>query len=370
VAQEPQALQDLRARIAEAGGRWHAAETPIAALSLAEKRRRLGAEPPPGEVQLEEREQRAKARLARRAPAEEARVPASWDWRQAEDGNYITDIRDQGSCGSCVAFGTIAAIEGSLRIKARKPALAVDLSEAHLFYCHGANAGRNCGNGWWPDQALDAFKTIGVVDEACFPYRAGDQACAPCSDWRNRAGKITGWQTLTSIDQMKSWLVETGPLVSCFIVYDDFMSYGGGIYHYVSGPRLGGHCICVVGYNDSDGSWIAKNSWGPDWGESGFFRIRYGEVGIDYEMWGVEVLTPTDTSDTTELTQRKITGIWIIDQGQNAAAFIDGVGWKKIPSTDVAVFQAMLGALASAKAAGSLCNLRLEGEYIKELYVF
>lgn len=368
MAQEPRQLQQLRARLAEAGARWYAAETPIAALSLTEKRRRLGAEPPAGEVPLQEREERAKARLAATA-APAADVPASWDWRQADGGNYVTDVRDQSSCGSCVAFGTIAAVEATTRVKAKNPNLAADSSEAHLFYCHGAAVGRNCDNGWWPNQALDAFKSIGVVDEACFPYRAGDQACSPCSDWQSRVRKITGWQSLNSADQMKSWLSKNGPLISCFIVYDDFMHYGGGIYNHVSGQRLGGHCICIIGYNDAEGCWIAKNSWGADWGEKGFFRIRYGEVGIDYEMWGVEVPITTDITPT-ELKQRKITGIWIVDQGRNAAAHIDGIGWKKIPSTDPAVFTAMLGALMSAKAAQSLCNIRLEGEYVKELYVF
>jgi hypothetical protein len=258
-----------------------------------------------------------------------------------------------------------------MRVKAKKPDLSVDLSEAHLFYCHGADMGRNCGNGWWPNQALDAFKSNGVVDEACFPYRAGDQPCSPCSDWRNRVRKITSWQSLNSADRMKTWLSQNGPLVSCFIVYEDFMRYGGGVYQHVSGQRLGGHCICIVGYNDAESCWIGKNSWGADWGEKkGFFRIHYGEGGIDYEMWGVDVPDTTDTSDSTELKQRKITGLWIVDQGHNAAAFIDGAGWRKIPGADPAVFTGMLSALASAKATQSLCNIRLEGEYIEELYVF
>src|SRR5206468_3305820 len=51
------------------------------------------------------------------------------------------------------------------------------------------------------------------------------------------------------------------------------------------------HCVSVVGYDDVAGCWICKNSWGPGWGDRGFFRIAYGEVGIDASMWGVIVGT-------------------------------------------------------------------------------
>jgi hypothetical protein len=67
----------------------------------------------------------------------------------------------------------------------------MDLSEAHLFYCHGFNDGRNCQNGWWPGAALNHFTNGGVVNEACYPYTAGDQKCSNlCSDWNNRLIKI------------------------------------------------------------------------------------------------------------------------------------------------------------------------------------
>jgi C1A family cysteine protease len=70
-------------------------------------------------------------------------------------------------------------------------------------------------------------------------------------------------------------------------VYDDFFHYVSGVYHHTTGGVQGGHCVCVVGYDDTQSCWICKNSWGPAWGENGFFRIKYGDCGIDAEMWGV-----------------------------------------------------------------------------------
>ena len=64
-------------------------------------------------------------------------------------------------------------------------------------------------------------------------------------------------------------------------MYEDFKDYNGGIYEHEYGPFAGNHLVAIIGYDDSQGYWICKNSWGTAWGEGGFFRIKYGECGID-----------------------------------------------------------------------------------------
>jgi hypothetical protein len=89
--------------------------------------------------------------------------------------------------------------------------LQVNLSEAYLFYCHARALGRNCSNGWWPDQALEAFKNTGVADEARYPYVAGDQNCTNlCADWQNRVVKITGYHKISVLADMKAWIATKG----------------------------------------------------------------------------------------------------------------------------------------------------------------
>lgn len=78
----------------------------------------------------------------------------------------MTLIRDQGSCGSCVAFGTTATVEAQVRVQNGNPNYPIDLSEAHLFFCHARERGANCSTGWWPKEAFDAYKSKGVSDEA------------------------------------------------------------------------------------------------------------------------------------------------------------------------------------------------------------
>jgi C1A family cysteine protease len=314
----------LQAHLQQTGAKWRAGATTLSSLSPAQRRARLGWVPPPGEPTIQEREQAAKAKhaaapaptagaapaptagaapaptagaapapTAGAAPAPTAGAavaayPASIDLRNVNGSNYITPIKDQGNCGSCVAFGTTATVEGTLRWQSSDPNLGVDLSEAQLFYCIGGPAGINCETGWNAASALSAYQNSGIADEACFPYTAGDQPCNLCSNSQSRLTKITGWHYVGTAADMKTWLSTRGPLVTRMSVYDDFFHYAGGVYTQTSTNLVGGHCVCVVGYDDTSGCWICKNSWGTAWGESGFFRIAYGQCGIDYNMLAVE----------------------------------------------------------------------------------
>jgi len=283
----------LNKTLREVSARWEAGEPA--------DEHALGYIPGPGDYSLEARENMALAnhRHFMAAALAAPPYPPSTDWRKftahppLPAGNYVTPIRDQKSCGSCVAFGTIAAMESAMRIKAKNPNLAEDLSEADLFYCHAeAEQGRRCSGpsgGWWPDAALAVCQAAGVVDEACFPYTPGDQACKKCANWQQRLTKIARWHKITATADMKNWLAANGPLVTCFTVYADFYNYKSGIYHHVSGALQGGHCVCCVGYDDVRRCWICKNSWNTGFGEAGFFNIAYGQVGIDAAMWALEL---------------------------------------------------------------------------------
>jgi C1A family cysteine protease len=270
---------------------WIAEENELTKLPEPEQDLRLGYNPDPasGEMPLEVREQQAKAMAALTAAVAPG-APTALDLRNYNGHNYITAVRDQSSCGSCVSFGTIATVEGTTRFVGRNDTLAIDLSEGHLFNCIARSQGRNCGIGWWVDPAMTALRDQGVVDEACSPYSPADAQCTLCTGWQGRITKIRSYQQLTAPAAMKEWIATKGPLAACFSVYSDFFAYRSGVYRRVPTALLrGGHCVCVVGYDDAQGAWICKNSWGTGWGDGGYFRIAYGECGIDASMWGVEV---------------------------------------------------------------------------------
>jgi len=311
----PITLDDVHAAINEKGHRWHPAQTSMALLEHEEALKHLGYTPRSDEPSLDERERRsaetaasasapaptsgaasvdAPAAAAGAAGAQANAAPAigTVDWRNFQGYNWVTPILNQGACGSCVSFGSSAATESAMRIGTVNPNLAIQLSEAQLFYCVARSQGRMCegaSGGWTVPPALTAIQFPGVADAACYPYVAGDQNCTNlCANWQQRVTNITGWHSLTSVADMKAWLATRGPLVTCLTVYDDFMYYAGGVYQHSTGNLDGGHCVCVIGYDDTQGAWICKNSWGTGWGAQGFFLIAYGQCGVDAQMWAVE----------------------------------------------------------------------------------
>jgi hypothetical protein len=185
----------------------------------------------------------------------------------------------------------------------------LQLSEADQHFCsaHGASCG-----GWNNPAALGEIKGRGVVTDAAFPYMtAFDSPPVPdpgdpnvwvahCRGVANRAyhcyriTDFSGWPPVLlglPFDPRKFYLANVGPLVCGFTVYEDFDSYGGGVYRHVTGKVRGGHAVLVVGYSDTDQAWICRNSWGTGFGGAphadgtggGFFKIGYGECGIDGE---------------------------------------------------------------------------------------
>jgi C1A family cysteine protease len=366
-------LDQIKSDLSKAGNPWEAGVTSLSGLSLEEQKKHLGLTPPPGAPTVDEIEQLVQStKDSLKAKALGAiGAPAAYDLRNVGGNNFVTLIRDQKNCGSCVAFGTVATVESRLRVQRGDPNLKVDLSEAHLFFCHGRDDGASCANGWWPQKAFDAFQSKGVADEACYPYDSGlaKQDCSGlCSDWAARGVKITGYTDLTNKPaEIKEWISSgKGPVSSCFIVYQDFFSYRSGIYKHVSGGQAGGHCVTIVGYNDNLGYWICKNSWGTDWGEQGFFRIAYGECGID--SWlnhGVNAI-----EETGWLNNQRVIGLWTINQDRNAWVYFANLGWRKISPDNDNIFFDMLAQLIAAKAAARPVNFYQEQGVIKQIYVF
>jgi C1A family cysteine protease len=110
-------LRSIRAANTAAQVSWEAGETSMLALTPDERRHRLGYVPGPGEPTLPEREESAaRAARAERSATAAPAFPPSWDWRNVAGRSFISPVKDQGSCGSCVAFGTAATIDGTVRV--------------------------------------------------------------------------------------------------------------------------------------------------------------------------------------------------------------------------------------------------------------
>jgi uncharacterized repeat protein (TIGR02543 family) len=284
-------VDDINAAIQAQGALWTAAQTTISVLPPAQQEIRLGlltAPPPLGQT-----------RPMLKSPLLSAPLPVSLDWRN-NNGNYVTGVRDQGDCGSCWAFASTATLESATLIKNKTPNTDLDLSEQVAVSCSGEGS---CSGGYLID---DFFVTTGLPLESCYPYTGGNGSCSnACANWQNDAYKISNYTWVVpygaqqSADALKNALVNYGPIAVTMAVYSDFYYYSTGVYSHVTGYLSGYHAILLVGYDDTNGCFIVKNSWGTGWGESGFFRIAYSEMN-DAVDFGYEALAYTINSDSDQ----------------------------------------------------------------------
>jgi len=215
-------------------------------------------------------------------------IPPSWDWRNYLGQDWTTPAKYQGPCGSCWAFAAMGALESVIKIREGCSLFNPDLSEQYLLSCPPNSGG--C-SGWNAYYAYDyLYKHGGALLEDCFPYRANDEIpCSQkCENWLEKLVPISGYGRFyqPARDFMKKFLVENGPFVVRMAVYSDFYRYDGGIYEHpgIEPPSDINHEVIIVGYNDSQQYWICKNSWGKQWGENGFFRIKYGDCQIEHDL--------------------------------------------------------------------------------------
>ncbi len=272
-------LSAIRVQILARGARWKAAPTTVSGLPFAAKTKRLGLKLGPTSILKRKLQFQVESRLSKPS------FPPFFNWRNNSGQNLVSSVKDQGDCGSCVAFACVAVLESQLMISRQG---THSLSEAFLFFCGQGD----CENGWDIEPALKFLEDPGVTDGGCLPYSAFRLA-SPCSrccrDWKSRLYKISGYREIATPDFAKAWISRYGPLVAAMDVYEDFLYYANGAYSHVYGANIGQHAIALVGYDDVSGYWICKNSWGTGWGEEGLFALEFGQcnVCVQYPMWGV-----------------------------------------------------------------------------------
>ncbi len=276
---------DINKAIRDKGANWVAEETPLSKL-------------PPDEIKhifaLKSGNNLGIKPKSDRYYAEEV-LPARFDWRNVGGHNYVTSIKNQGKCGGCYAFASVGALESRVLITSHTPDIDLDLSEQAMLSCDTKNYG--CGGGFL-DYAMDFLNGTGVPLEACYPFTGQESGitgdCAGCADWRQNTYRVTSFENIAaSVESMKSALVHYGPVMTYYLIYQDFLYYKSGIYRHVEGTVVAGHAVVIVGYDDEEQYWIAKNSMGPAWGENGYFRVAMGtnECAIESEAYAIDYAT-------------------------------------------------------------------------------
>jgi hypothetical protein len=208
-------------------------------------------------------------------------LPTAYDSR---DDGIFTPAKDQGSCGSCWAFASVGAMESHLlKTYGVGPE---DLSEQQQVSCNFSMWGCDGGS----SNAINYWEQKGPLDEVCFPYTANDSTPCEESNCMQLGYRVIDWHTVSTND-FKNSLYTYGPSYWRFNVYSDFDTFWrdgtqGQVYTSQPGSTYrGGHAVLLIGWDDTKGAYLCKNSWGSGGpNNDGTFWIAYSGHSYDLEF--------------------------------------------------------------------------------------
>ena len=216
--------------------------------------------------------------------------PVSYDLRQ-----YAREIENQGGVGSCVGNATSSCLE-----LYAKSILAIDKNFSRLFiYWNARELGGISGdNGAYLRDGIKSCNKWGIPEENFWEYNESVVNDQPNSTAYQEARKnrVITYQRIINTDRViiKDMIASGKSIIMGIILGRDFYDITGPIaehdYDIVSqdNEQIGGHAMNIVGYDDNlnGGSYIVENSWGTDWGDNGYFALKYSVLETDGEdVW-------------------------------------------------------------------------------------
>lgn len=233
-------------------------------------------------------------------------LPKEFDQR---DAGIISTPKNQGNFGNCWYFALAGICEAAI---AKGSGKMYDLSEQLLVNCVQVqgSVGDDKISPW------DLVVNRGFVLESELPYVGNVETCKnlPCIEkndylfrfvfpldketqalleswgaviegngvvWYTNKGEY-GMVNTTGEDFIKRVIFNYGGCCVYLICDEAIMSYEGGIFNHVPDDSVHtDHAVMLIGWNDREGYWIIKNSWGTDWGEEGYMRLKYGSAKME-----------------------------------------------------------------------------------------
>ena len=223
-------------------------------------------------------------------PSTSAQIQSMVDLR-----NQMSPVEDQGKVGSC----TGCAVAGALEFLQRKATgTYTDISRLFLYYNGRAAIGtQSYDSGATLRDVVKSAAKLGACSESIWPYMIGKYTRVPTSAAYADAAKnkVTEYMRIETLDGVRQCLSEGFPVVFGFTAYSAFMSPAVTASGVLDMPgrlekAIGGHAAVIVGYSDASKRVLVRNSWGPKWGDNGYFTMPYDYVSnrsLSDDFWTI-----------------------------------------------------------------------------------
>ncbi|MBN1953309.1 MAG: T9SS type A sorting domain-containing protein [Bacteroidales bacterium] len=282
--QQAEKIKSINTSLQRTGQKWIAGKTSLSEMSYAEKKLFFGGRIPnlqgfeyytggiylmPGTFNASRR-----SKMSLPPPAKiELPYVKEFNWRHRHGQDWMTPVKNQQGCGSCWAFGAVAATELLANIYFNRH-LDLDLSEQELVSCSEAG---DCSGGNLT-LALNHIQNKGIRDEACFPYIADNAPCNLCSYYDNRIILGTIYYWTQTFDCVKTMII-TGPVTMEVLPWSHVVALAGyktiepGDSIYTNSSEIPWIKIAEGDPLVGQTAWQIKNSYGTNFGEQGYAWI-------------------------------------------------------------------------------------------------
>jgi cysteine peptidase B len=218
--------------------------------------------------------------------------PTNYDWNNC---GVVTPVYNQGQCGSCWAFSATETIESYFALGG---GALTGLSMEQIVDCDTAGEDQGC-NGGFPTGAYQYVESAGGLDTlSTYPYTAGEGESGSCQfNQQNVGATVSAYQSIdgeTGLYQQTS--TASGGPVSVCVDASSWQDYSGGVLS-TCGEDVD-HCVQLTGYanyGQTGSYWIVRNSWGTDWGQSGYIWVAIGQNLCDIGSYAT-VVTATQSA--------------------------------------------------------------------------
>ncbi|MCZ2101577.1 MAG: C1 family peptidase [Chitinophagales bacterium] len=225
-------------------------------------------------------------------------IPARYDMREH---NLLGPIKDQGDCGACWAFTAATSFESNF---AKKNNRIIDISEQVVLNCTSKDL--DCISGGLPVLAFLSWVELDqpIISEEGEPYIERQGSCYNyIPEYRATnfgfvsSNYINPLLSIPSNEELKMSILSYGA-VSCGVYSGTaFLNYKGGVFEEQGYGKAPNHAVNIVGWDDSKGAWLIRNSWGASWGENGYMWLKYNTNGIGFTASWVEAKRDLKVND-------------------------------------------------------------------------